>query len=118
MIALLFVGPALRGQEEDNRSGVVQFTNSESPDLSFIVHTDMKTCSLQVTTNYPETFKIRFIDYWGNSVKVYRNLQSGSPVDISEFRNQVVVLNIVDSKTGKLLSSQVVNLKRRNYWKE
>lgn len=94
------------------------FSNSESPNLSFMVSTDLKKCRLYVTTNYPKTFKIRFVDYYGRTVKVYRNVGSGDQIDISQFKNKIVILNITENKGNKLLSSQVVNLKRRNYWRE
>lgn len=94
---------------------VKRFSNSESPDISFNISTSMKDCKVQVITNYSSAYKIRFIDYWGKSVKVYKNLDSGIQIDVSEFKEQIVILNIHDNKSNKLLSSQVVNLKRRNY---
>ena len=97
---------------------IVLFSNSESPDLSFMVHTDLKACKLNIVTNYPDPFRIRFVDYWGRTVRVYRNVRSGDLIDVTEFKNQIVILNITDSRGKRLLSSQVVNLKRRNYWRE
>ena len=108
----------LSDNRNTNETLVKRFSNSESPDISFIVNTNLKDCVLDIRTNYPDEFKIRFIDYWGKSVKVYRNLYSGKQIDVSEFRNQIVIMNIQDNKTNRLLSSQVVNLKRRNYWVE
>jgi hypothetical protein len=100
----------------DAEKPTVRFTNSESPDISFLVETNLKECQVYINTNYTEDFKIRFIDYWGKTIKVYRNLNASQELDISEFKDQIVILNIHDSKSNRLLTSQVVNLKRRHYW--
>ncbi|MBN1953400.1 MAG: hypothetical protein JW801_19500 [Bacteroidales bacterium] len=100
----------------DAEKPTVRLTNSESPDISFLVETNLKDCSIYLQTNYPESFKLRIFDYWGETIKVYRNLNSGQLLDISEFKGQIVILNIYDSKSNRLLTSQVMNLKRRNYW--
>jgi len=95
-------------------AAVTRFSNSESPRLSFMVITNTKDYKLHITTNYPDPFRIRFVDYYGRSIKVYRDISSNEPIDIYEFKDQIVILNITDDK-NKLLSSQVVNLKHRKY---
>jgi len=102
--------------EETENWSTVRFSNSENPELSFIVNTNIQDCLLHITTNYPEQFTIRFIDYWGKSVRVYRHIDSGMDINVSEFKDKIMILNIMDEKSSRLLSSQVVNLKRRNYW--
>lgn len=91
------------------------FSNSESPDVLFTVETNVKEKRIRIITNYEETFKIRFIDYYGSSVSLHKNLSSGQPIDVSDYINQILIMNIMDDK-NKLLSSQTVNLKRRSYW--
>lgn len=103
---------------ESDKWGTVRFSNSEDPNLSFMVNTNMQQCLLYITTNYTEQFTIRFINYWGKSVRVYRHIQSGTEINVAEFKDKIMIFNIVEEKSNRLLSSQVVNLKRRNYWKE
>ncbi len=94
---------------------VKRFSNSESPGISFNISTNLKDCKVQITTNYASPYKVRFVDYWGKSVKVYKNLDSDTQLDLSEFKEQIVIMNIQDNRSNKLLTSKVVNLKRRNY---
>lgn len=106
------------GAHKGEKPKIIRFSNSESPDLSFMIITNLKECKVHINTNYPDKFKIRFINYWGKTVKIYRNLESGQQIDVSEFKNQIVIMNIMDNRSNHLLSSQVVNLKRRNYWRD
>lgn len=91
------------------------FSNSETPDVLFTVETNIDEKKIRVTTNYQESFKIRFIDYYGKSLKLHKDINSGQPIDVSAYIDQLLIMNIMDNK-NKLLSSQAINLKRRSYW--
>lgn len=91
------------------------FSNSESPLLYFDIKTNMTDKSVKVQTNFTCEFKVRLIDYFGKSVKVFKNINSNKEIDISEYVGGIYVMNILDSRSNKLLTSQVVNFKRRKF---
>ena len=92
-----------------------RFSNSETPDILFKVETNIDEKKIRITTNYDESFKIRLIDYYGKTLELHKDINSGEPIDVSDYIDQLLIMNIMDNK-NKLLSSQTVNLKRRSYW--
>ena len=94
---------------------VKQFSNSEIKGIDFYVNLNLKTNEIEIQTNYTESYKIQLIDYWAHSVTVYKNITSDYKIDVAEFRERIFIMNITNSKNNKLLTSQVINLKRRSY---
>lgn len=89
------------------------FSNSESADITFIVNSNLKENEISIETNYSGLYKIRIVDYYAGSRKVYKNMISNTKIDVSEFEKSIYIMNITDLR-NKLLTSQVVNLKRRH----
>ena len=129
LLILLSLSLIARAQKDDNLIAVnstsdyttstvatpKRFSNSESPDILFKVETNIDEKKLRVTTNYQESFRIRLIDYYGKTLELHKDISSGQPIDVSDYIDQLLIMNITDNK-NKLLSSQAVNLKRRSYW--
>ena len=91
-----------------------QFSGSESSNYSFVVNSNVKENTIHISTNYLGKYKIRFLGYYGGSRKVYKDVFSNKLIDISEFEKEIFIMNITDARNNKLLSSQVINLKRRH----
>lgn len=89
------------------------FRNSEPEGVTFIVNSNLKENKIQINTNYTGIYKVQFIDYYAGSRKVYKNQQSNMTIDVGELERSIFIMNISDSK-NKLLTSQVLNLKRRH----
>lgn len=95
-------------------TNIKRFKGSESPDYTFIVNSNVRNDVIVIETNYTSDYKIRFIDYWGRSVKVYRNVSDDKLINVSDLGKGIFIMNITDAQNNKLLTSQVVNLKRRH----
>lgn len=91
-----------------------QFSGSESSDYSFIVNSNIKENLIRIETNYSGEYRIRFVGYYGRTRKVYNNVYSNKTIDVSDFEKGIFIMNITDEKNNKILSSQVINLKRRS----
>jgi hypothetical protein len=90
------------------------FSNSVAPGISFLVSSNLRDNKLYITTNFSGRYKIRFIDYYARTKKVYKDAYSDFSIDLDEFDKSIFIMNIVDSRNNKLLTSQVINLKRRH----
>ncbi len=127
-IPILFLSIVMHGQPSDaiiamnnheapsNHSDSTRklFSNSESPDFSFIVNSNIKENTLEIKTNYSCEYKIRFIDYYGRSVKVYKSVLSNKTINIADLKESILIMNIMDERNN-LLTSQVLNLKRHKH---
>lgn len=91
-----------------------RFSNSESSEYTFIVNPDLNDNSLLIKTDYTREYKVRFIDYWGKSRKVYSNVSSDKKIDIADLERGIFIMNIFDEKNNKLLTSQVLNLRAKD----
>lgn len=95
-------------------SSIKRMSSSESPKYTFIVNPNVKENRIRIETNYKGEYKIRFVDYYGKSIKVYKDVYSNKLIDITELGKGIFIMNITDAQNHKLLTSQVVNLKRRH----
>lgn len=89
------------------------FSKSELAGVDFIVSSNLRENTLLIKTNFSGNYKVRFIDYYAGSRKVFKNQQSNITIDVSEFEKSIFIMNITDSQ-NRLLTSQVVNLKRKH----
>ncbi|MBN2486686.1 MAG: hypothetical protein JXB34_12000 [Bacteroidales bacterium] len=94
---------------------VKTFSNSEIPGVTFLVSSDLKENTIYISTNYSGKYNVRFVDYFGRSSVVFKNQSSNIAIDLAHFERSIFVMNISDEKNNKLISSQVLNLKRRIY---
>jgi hypothetical protein len=92
------------------------FSNSDAPGVSFIVSSDVAGNELYIETNYAKKYKVRFIQHseYGYFRKVFKEVYSDATIDISDFEKSIFIMNIHDSESHKLLTTQVINLKRRH----
>jgi len=123
ILVFLFSGLKVSGQvmainssinSEESVKEVKQFSNSESPHYIFAINTNVKNNEIKIETNYSGTYKVRFLDYYGKSIKVYRDVSADKLIDVAELRKGIYIMNITDARSHKLLTSQVVNLKKRH----
>lgn len=91
------------------------FSNSEPKGVTFLVSSDLKENTLFIKTNYTGKYNVRFVDYWGRSSVVFRNVSKDVVIDLAKFERSIFVMNISDEQNKELISSQVINLKRRLY---
>ncbi|MBN1119364.1 MAG: hypothetical protein JXA77_19290 [Bacteroidales bacterium] len=91
------------------------FSNSEPQGISFIVNSNIKAHSLLIETNFKGKYRIQFVDYWGNTIRIIDNAYKNQEIDVTDFKDYILTMNITDALSQKLLTSQVLNLKRRNY---
>lgn len=117
VLPLLILCSGLTVQSQDftlsNTSGKKTFSNSESPDFTFIVRSDIKSNELLVETNYERDYKVRFIDYYARTSKVFKGMHSSKKIDLSEFDRSIFIVKFVDQRNNKVLSSQILNLKKK-----
>lgn len=99
---------------EPRDTAVIRFSNSESPDYTFIINPNIGEDAIQIETTYTKQYKVRFVDYWGHSVKVYRDVYANKLINVEDLKKGIYIMNITDARSHKLLTSQVVNLKRRH----
>jgi hypothetical protein len=91
------------------------FSNSEPRGVTFLVSSDLKENSLFIKTNYAGSYNVRLVDYYGRTSIVFKNITSDIVIDLADFKPSIFVMNISDDKNNNLISSQVINLKRRLY---
>ena len=91
---------------------VKTFSNSESPELLFEINSNIQEGTLRINTNYTDAYKVRIIDYYARTSKLYRQLSYNSSINIQDFIGGIFIVNITD-KRNKLLTSQVLNLRLR-----
>ena len=96
-------------------SGNKLLSNSEPKGICFIVNSNIKANSLLIETNFKGKYRIQFVDYWGNTIRIIDNAYKNQVVDVTDFKDYILTMNITDALSQKLLTSQVLNLKRRNY---
>ncbi len=89
------------------------FSNSEPAEILFLVNPNLKENKITIETNFKGYYKVRIIDYYAGSRKVYKNQKANMIIDVAEFEKGIFIMNITDSQNN-LLTSQVVNLKRRH----
>lgn len=94
-------------------TAIKKFSDSEEAGVAFLVNSNLKENKITIETNFEGFYKVRFIDYYAGSRKVYKAQHSNTTIDVSEFEKSIFILNITD-QCNKVLTSQVVNLKRRH----
>jgi hypothetical protein len=95
-------------------STIKVFSNTEPEGITFLVSTNVQVDRLFIKTNYTGQYNVRFIDYWGRNHIDFENVSSDFDIDLKQFDRSIFVMNISDEKDNKLISSQIINLKRRN----
>jgi DNA-dependent RNA polymerase auxiliary subunit epsilon len=101
--------------EKSSSDSIIKvFSNSEPEGVTFLVSTNVQVDRLFIKTNYTGQYNVRFIDYWGRNHIDFENVSSDFDVDLKQFDRSIFVMNISDEKDNKLISSQIINLKRRN----
>lgn len=89
------------------------FSNSEPPGVIFLVSSDINKKTLFIKTNYTGNYNVRVIDYWGRNSILFQHVTNDMVIDIADFENNIFIINITKEHDNKLISSQVINLKRR-----
>ncbi|HBH49821.1 MAG TPA: hypothetical protein DDX98_14345 [Bacteroidales bacterium] len=89
------------------------FRNSEPPGISFLVSSNIRENKLHIKTNYGGEYKVRFIDYYARTRKVFKHNYNDIVLDLAEFEKSIFIMNIMDSD-NRTLTSQIINLKRRH----
>ena len=89
------------------------FSNSDLPGITFLVSTNIRENQLKINTNFTGTYKVRFVDYYSWTRKVFKNNNSDITLNLSEFEKSIFIMTIMDSE-NRTLTSQVINLKRRH----
>ena len=87
--------------------------NSDFPGITFLVSTNIRENQLRINTNFTGTYKVRFVDYYSWTRKVFKNNSSDITLNLSEFEKSIFIMTIMDSE-NRTLTSQVINLKRRH----
>jgi hypothetical protein len=94
---------------------IKRFSNSETEGITFLVSSNLKENTLFIKTNYTGTYNIRFIDYWGKNHIDFENLSADIAIDLAVFERSIFIVNISDEQDNKLISSQIVNLRKKYY---